>query len=112
MSRAYIKRTANDFGDTLTFNLQEADGSASDLSGQTGVNFHARLEGDVPGVDPLRISKAMTVVGPETDGVVSLTLALGDFGFAGLYFVQVEGIFPVRNITWDIAIVSVEEEHG
>ncbi len=114
MSRAVLKRTAGDSGDILTFNLQEADGSASDLTNQTAIQFHARLEGDVPGVDALRVDAAMTVVGPETGGVVRFTVASTHFTVAGLYYAQIEVVFaaPAKQVTWDIAIIIVEEQHG
>ncbi len=114
MSRAYLKRTENDFGDVLTFNLQEDDGTASDLTGQTGVRLHIRLEGDVPGVDPLRLDVPMVVTPPETNGVVSYTVTSLDFPFAGLEFGQIEVTYaaPAKELTWDIAVISVEDEYG
>ncbi len=113
MSRVYLKRTAGDYGDVQTFNLQEQNGDDSDLSGQTAINLHARLEGDVPGVDALRVNAAMTVVNPPgTDGKVRYTVANTHFTIAGKYYAQVEAVFPTREITWDVAIITVEEQHG
>ncbi len=116
MSREYLKRTQGDYGDTLTFNLEESNGDPSDLSGNISIRLQARLEGDVPGVDTLRLDEVMTVVTPPgTDGQVSYIVQTGtpvDFAIAGKYYVQIEAIFPTREITWDIAIITVEEQHG
>ncbi len=43
MSRAYLTRVAGDNGDNLTFNLQESNGDASDLSGNYEVRIHGRI---------------------------------------------------------------------
>lgn len=114
MSRAYLKRTAGDFGEVLTFNLQEADGSASDLTNQSAILFQARLEGDIQGVDPLRVSATMALVGAPTAGVVDFTVLSTHFTIAGLYFAQIEVVFtaPAKELTWDIAVITVEEKHG
>ncbi len=114
MSRTYQKRTAGDYGDVLTYNLQESDGTKSDLAGYTEARFQVRLERDVPGEDALRVDKVMTVESPEENGVVSYTVQSTDFPFAGLFFAQVEVAFaaPAKEITWDIAVITVEEQHG
>ncbi len=115
MSRSILNRTAGDDGDTITLPLQEENGDPSDLSGQTGVRLQARLEGDVPGVDALRVDGAMTVVNPPgTDGIVSYVVQDGDFAIAGIYLAQVEATFaaPAREVTWDILLVIVAEQHG
>ncbi len=112
MSRAYLKRTAGDFGDTITINLQESDGSATNLTGNTGVRLQVRLEGDVPGVDALRTDTAMTVDADPTTGIVTYKTTEDDFAFAGLYYAQIEVAFATREITFDVAIFSVEEQHG
>ncbi|MEE9198074.1 MAG: hypothetical protein V3U45_08000 [bacterium] len=112
MSRAVLKRTSGDFGDTLTFNLQESDGSASDLTGQTGVRLHVRLEGDQPGVDALRVDRPMVVPAPPTNGVVTIVIVVADFPFAGLFFAQIEATFAAGVVTWDIAIITVEDQYG
>lgn len=114
MSRAILNRIAGEDGDTITIPLQESNGDASDLSGQTSVSFQARLEGDVPGVDTLRIDGTMTVVGAETLGIVSYVVQAGDFVIAGIYLVQIKAVFsgPTKNLTWDVLYVIVAEKHG
>ncbi len=112
MSRPYLTRTAGDFGETTTFNLEESDGTASDLSGNTGVRIHIRIEGDIPGVDALRVDQPVVVDADPITGKVTYQWKDGDLDVAGKYYVQFEAVFPTREITWDLAIINVEEQHG
>lgn len=111
MSRVYLKRTAGDFGEDWTLNLQEQDGTASDLTGATAIRAHWRLEGDRPG-DPLRLDKLCPIAGAPTLGQVTHSFVEFDLIVPGKYFMQVEAIFPARQLTWDYAIVMVERQYG
>ncbi len=110
MSRAYLKRTEGDYGDILTFNLQNADGTASDLSSQTAVTLHGRLEGD----SAARMSVAMAVIGGEIGGVVNYTILSTDpiSTIPGLWYLEVEVTWADREVTWDVAVVTVEPEQA
>ncbi len=66
----------------------------------------------MPGVTPLRIDKAMTVDADPTTGIVTYRTVAADFAFASLYYAQIEVAFATREITFDVAIFSVEEQHG
>lgn len=115
MSRAYLLRVAGDFGTTTTFNLEESGGAASNLTGFASVNLQARIEGDIPGVDPLRLDVATVIDVDPTTGKVSYAWVSGDLIVAGLYFVQAAGIKsapPAKELTWDVAIIYVGEQHG
>ena len=113
MSRVYLKRTQGEDGDTTTFNLEEKDGTVSNITGATGVRLHGRLEGDPEG-DATRLNVAMVIVDAAT-GQVSYTWLAADslVTIPGLWYLQVEvTLSPTRHSTYDVAIVTVEREYA
>jgi hypothetical protein len=106
MARAYLPRVQNDYGDTLTFNLKEADGSASDLTGQTSLKVQVRREG----YSGFVWSNPAAILLPATNGQITYTVQAADFTVPGIYYLQVEVKFATKEVTYDVAIVNVEPE--
>ena len=108
MSRAYLTRTAGDFGDKYTISLKEDDGTASNLTGATQAKFSARLEGGTF----LAVNKAISILSPVTNGQVEYQVAAADLDIPGLYFCQVEMTFPTRVTTYDVMVLSVQRQNA
>lgn len=108
MSRAVATRFVGDFGDKYTLTLQEDDGTASDLTGAT-VRVHIRREAS----PDIVTNKLVTLLIPETNGIVEYAVAAGDFPSAGKYYLQFEATFGgSKVVTWDIFQVTVQAEHA
>jgi len=102
MSREYLSRIAGDYGDTLTFNLKEADGTPTNLSGATAVTFKARREGSTA-----TVVDELAAVSDALNGIVTYIVQTTDFPVAGLYYCQIEVTFAARIVTWDVLVVNV-----
>lgn len=96
-----IEVTAGDVGYDINFTLQDANGSAFDLSGAT-LTFRAQLEGSTTA----GVSGSGTVVGAEA-GTCKYTPTGTDFATAGRYYAEVEVTIGQQVITFgDIVIIA------
>lgn len=74
----------NNYGYTLSFTCQDANGVTVDLTGAT-LSFHAQLESD----PTVKFANAMAIVGAPTNGQCSYTVQQADFTIAGVYNAQI-----------------------
>jgi hypothetical protein len=109
MTRAELSRIEKDFGDTVTLQLREADGTSSDLTGATAAFVQVRREG----YNTLLWNHAAVLVPPLTSGVITYLVQASDFIVPGKYYLQVSIVFGgVKEISYDIAAVEVAPEHA
>lgn len=97
-----IRYVQNDYGSPLAFNLQNADGSAFDLTGYS-VTFRAQF-GNTSGT---KVSGAMAVTGAAA-GACTYTPQAADFDEAGSYNVQITATGASSAVTWNDIVVLAE----
>jgi hypothetical protein len=97
-----IRYVQNDYGNPITFTLQNSDGSAFNLSGYA-VTFRAQF-GNTSGT---KVSGTMSVTN-DPGGVCTYTPQSTDFNEAGSYNVQITATSGSNAITWNDIVVVAE----
>lgn len=105
MARVYLSRMQNDYGDVISFNLENPDETISDITGATAATLQTRHEG----YSGLMLTAAMTIMNAAL-GIVQYTVQAADFPVAGLYYCQVVVTYPAKEITYDPAVIMVKAE--
>ena len=90
----------------INFTLQDANGNAFDLTGNSAILFKAQKQGAAA----LKFSGAMTVIS-ATAGTCKYTVAAIDFDDTGQYYAEIEVTFGSGNVvTFGDIVVIVKPE--
>jgi hypothetical protein len=89
-----IKVVQNDKLGDLKFTLQNADGTAFDLTNSTSIKLKVQKQGDTA----LKFTGTMALDGGATLGKVKYTVQAGDFDVAGRHYAEIEITFTSAQI--------------
>lgn len=96
----------NAYGYNLKFTLQNADGTAFDLTGYTALKFNVQFA-NTPGQ---KFSGTPVVSGSPSGGILLYAVAQTDFNEAGIYQAQIEVDFAAAVQIWpDIQIKALKQ---
>lgn len=91
----------------INLTLQDANGNAFDLTGNSGILLKVQKQG----ATALKFSGTMSVVGAATDGKVKYTVAATDFDDAGQYYAEIEVTFTGgKVVTFPDIVIEVKPE--
>ncbi len=102
-----INVVKNDTAYDINFTLQNADGTAFDLTGQTGMLFKVQKQGAAA----VKFSGFCTLVGAATAGTLKYTVASGNFDDVGTYYAEIEVTFSGgKVVTFPDIVINVKGE--
>ncbi len=91
----------------INFTLQDANGAAFDLTGNSAINLKVQKQG----VDTLKFTGAMAVVGLATAGTVKYTVQATDLDDVGQYYAEIEVNFTGgKVVTFGDIVINVKPE--
>lgn len=102
-----IKVVQNDKLYDLNFTLQNADGTALDITGVSSINFKVQRSGS----DVLKFTGTMSAVNSGTDGKCKYNVQVGNFDKFGDHYAEIEVVYSSgQTITFPGIYIKVEPE--
>lgn len=91
----------------INFTLQNNDGTAFDLTGNSGIFLKVQKQG----ATAVKFSGSCTVVGAATAGTCKYNVAATDFDDVGTYYAEIEVTFAGgKVITFPDIVITVKPE--
>lgn len=106
MNPVYVEVVQNAYGYTITFELENPDGTAFDLTGATNIKLNVQYANTAG----IKFTSILVPSSTPADGKANYTVGSGDFTQSGIYNAQIEVDTPVGVQIWpNIAIKAYKQ---